>query len=92
MAKGQFPSYYNLHKEIDSLRDALLSAAPPAGVDPERIVTAVRNLDVAKCLLECNQTLSPTDYNVRPWEHIHDMKKVQASKAAVKKAGANKKK
>jgi hypothetical protein len=77
-------SFAGIHKAIRSARSSLLSKIPADEVGKERVIAAIRNLDVARVVLECNQSLSATDYNVEPWRHIGSMNALTATK---KRAG-----
>jgi len=65
------PSYRRIHDQIMAVR-AKLEKALPSEPSPERerIITAIRNLDVARVVLECNQSLNPTDYHPEPWRQL----------------------
>ena len=69
--RGSLPSYRRIHDEILAVRGKLenrVSTEPT--IERERIIAAIRNLDVARVVLECNQTLSPTDYHPEPWRQL----------------------
>ena len=83
MAKGKKKadlsvSYEPILQAIETARATLKQGI--VGADPvqqQRIVTAIRNLDVARVVLECTQSLNATDYNVEPWLHMSDVAAVR---------------
>jgi hypothetical protein len=66
--------YTDIHRAMLSAREELLSSGLPEDpIEVERLITAVRNLDIARVVLECNESLSATDYNMEPWNHLTKM-------------------
>lgn len=80
--EGPVVSLEPVHQAIKAARQKLIDNIPEDGDEllKERFIAAIRNLDLARVTLECNQSLSATDYNVEPWDHLKDMDKVLAGK------------
>jgi hypothetical protein len=79
----------NVHREIRAVRRQLIDNIPTEEIAKERVITAIRNLDLARVVLECNQSLSPLDYNIEPWDHLGPMGTI-LDKSAGKKGGNGK--
>jgi hypothetical protein len=80
-------SLKTIHNEIRTVRNRLLQNIPDDELGKERVIAAIRNLDVARVVLECNQSLSPLDYNIEPWKHLPAMDRLLAGKKGAKKSG-----
>jgi len=80
-AKGEV-SYEAIHREILAARTKLVDQfGEGSSTDDARIEAAIRNLDVARVVLECNQSLNATDYNVEPWTQLPSMELLLAGKS-----------
>jgi hypothetical protein len=66
------PSYRRVHQEIRGAREPLFRRYDglPDGVEKEQLEAAIRDLDIARVVLECNQSQSATNYNLEPWNEI----------------------
>jgi len=85
-SSGPAISFKPVHAAIQNVRQQLIDNIPEEDeILKERFITAIRNLDVARVALECNQSLSPTDYNIEPWNHMKAMATLMSRKSGTSK-------
>jgi hypothetical protein len=80
-------SYEGIHRAIDAAERDLVEFQPGNDVEAERAKTALRNLTIARLVLECDQSLSPLDYDRNPCGKMKQMRDLLDGKVERLKPG-----
>ena len=69
-------TYKPIHLAINAAEADISALEPGSDVQQEQIRAALRNLTIARLVLECDQSLSPFDYDVNPCGKVNTMQRL----------------